>query len=81
MAHLRLLAIVNPKLLVMVNSKLLLMEYLKLLSMGNNRDRHNLVSNSINNLLSRVSSNLQHNSLQPLSDSTGIPDELCRRNV
>merc|ERR1711971_644321 len=81
MAHLRLLAMVNPKLLVMVNSKLLLMAHLKLLSMVNSRDRDNLVSNSSNNPLSRVSSNLQHNSLQPLSDSTGIPDELCRRNV
>merc|ERR1712172_279606 len=77
MAHLRLLAMVNPKLLVMVNSKLLLMAHLKLLSMVNNRDRCNLVSNSSNNPLSRVSSNLQHNSLQPLSDSTGMPDELC----
>merc|ERR1712172_308105 len=85
MAHLKLLAMVNPKLLVMVNpkllvmvnSKLLLMAHLKLLSMVNNRDRCNLVSNSSNNPLSRVSSNLQHNSLQPLSDSTGMPDELC----
>merc|ERR1712172_432502 len=79
MAHLRLLAMVNPKLLVMVNSKLLLMAHLKLLSMVNSRDRRYLVSN--NNPLSRVSSNLQHNSLQPLSDSTGMSDELCRRNV
>merc|ERR1719180_413340 len=63
----------------MVHLKLLVMAYLKLLPMVNNRDRHSLVSN---NLLFRVSSSsLQHNSRQPLSDSTGMPDELCRRNV
>merc|ERR1719234_1364169 len=81
MAHPKLLAMVNLKLLSMVNNKLLLMAHLKFLCMVNNRDRHNLVSNSSNNPLPRVSSRLQHNSLQPLSDSTGMPDELCRRNV
>merc|ERR1719234_239678 len=73
MAHLKHLVMAHLKLLPMVN--------LKLLSMVNNRDRHSLVSNSSDNLLPRVSSHLQHNSRQLLSDSTGMPDELCRRNV
>merc|ERR1711971_119960 len=67
--HLQLLAMAHLKLLSMVN--------LKLLFMANSRDRHNLVNNSSNNLLLRVSSNLQHNSQQLLSDSTGMADELC----
>merc|ERR1719234_1627648 len=79
MAHLKLLVMAHFKLLSMVNLKLLSMVNLKLLSMVNNRDRHSLVSNSSNNL-PRVSSHLQHNSRQLLSDSTGMPDELCRRN-
>merc|ERR1712172_469965 len=77
--HLQLLVMAHLRLLAMVNTKLLVMAHLKLLSMVNSRDRRYLVSN--NNPLSRVSSNLQHNSLQPLSDSTGMSDELCRRNV
>merc|ERR1719234_1760414 len=81
MVHLKLLVMAHLKLLPMVNLKLLFMVNLKLLCMVNNRDRHSLVSNSSNNLLPRVSSHLQHNSRQLLRDSTGMPDELCRRNV
>merc|ERR1712212_248808 len=45
-------------------------------------NRDNLVNNnSSNNPLPRVSSHLQHSSLQPPSDSTEMADELCRGNV
>merc|ERR1719234_1090010 len=72
----------HPKLLATAHLKLRYMVNLKLLFMANNRDRHSLVNNnSSNNLLPRVSSNLQHNSQQPLSDSTGMLDESCGRNV
>merc|ERR1719376_1524899 len=67
--HLQLLVMAHLRLLAMVNPKLLVMVNSKLLSMAHLK------------LLPMVNSNLQHNSLQPLSDSTGIPDELCPRNV
>merc|ERR1719193_139551 len=54
------------------------MAHLKSLPLVNSRD--NLV-NSSSNPLPRVSSHLQYNSHHQLSDSTGMTDELCRRNV
>merc|ERR1719209_2576729 len=51
------------------------MAHPKSLPLVNSRD--NLVNNNSNNPLPRVSSHLQHSSLQPPCDSTEMADELC----